>query len=74
MDRNWLFNFFWDHFGLLNTLYLAGDGECVAQLGFPRPKLSKHLCDGTRLNPTCRRAKRFKFDVRDWASLLLPEF
>lgn len=27
----------------------------MAQLGFPCPKLSKHLCDGARLNPTCRR-------------------
>ena len=35
-------------------VYLTGDSQCVAQLGLPRPKLSKHLCDGARLDPTCR--------------------
>lgn len=33
--------------------YLTGNGQRVAQLGLSGPKLSKHLCDGTRLDPTC---------------------
>lgn len=37
-----------------SELYLTGDSQRVAQLGLPRPKLSEHLCDGARLNPTCR--------------------
>lgn len=35
-------------------LYLTGDCERVAQLSLPRPKLSKHLCDGACFNPPCR--------------------
>lgn len=41
-------------YGTLSQHYLTGDSKCVAQLGLPGPKLPKHLCDGARLNSTCK--------------------
>lgn len=42
--------------GTLSRPYLTGNSECVAQLGFSSPKLSKHFGDRTSLNSTCEGA------------------